>query len=120
MSDASEITSIDQYIAAAPPEVRPVLEEIRRVAKAAVPEAVETISYRLPALKLRRTFFYFAAFKQHIGVYPPLEGDSELVRAVQPYANARGNLRFPLKSPMPYALIAEVAAALAAQYSRQR
>jgi uncharacterized protein YdhG (YjbR/CyaY superfamily) len=111
-------SSVEEYIAAAAPEVRPILEEIRRVAKAAVPEAQEVISYQMPALKLRRTFFYYAGFKQHIGVYPPVAGDAELARALAPYANAKGNLAFPLKAPMPYELIAEVARALAAQYAK--
>ena len=30
-----------------------------------MPEATETISYKIPAFKLGRVFFYYAAFKQH-------------------------------------------------------
>ena len=118
MAQASDFSTIDQYIASAAPAVRPILNEIRRVAKRAVPQAQETISYKLPALKLERTFFYFAAFKEHVGVYPPLTADVNLRKQLAPYANEKGNLKFPLGEAMPYALIARVAAALSKQYSK--
>ena len=118
MAQASDFSSIDQYIAAAAPAVRHILNEIRRVAKLAVPQAQVTISYKLPALKLERTFFYFAAFKEHVGVYPPVKDDANLRKQLVPYANEKGNLKFPLGEAMPYALIARVAAALSKQYSK--
>ena len=118
MAQASDFSSIDQYIAAAAPAVRHILNEIRRVAKLAVPQAQETISYKLPALKLEGTFFYFAAFKDHVGVYPPLTADVNLRKQLAPYANEKGNLKFPLGEAMPYALIARVAVALSKQYSK--
>ncbi len=82
-----------------------------------VPEAVETISYQMPAFRLKRIFFYFAAFKKHIGVYPPVSGDDDLMQALLPYRNDKGNLKFPLDQPMPYDLIGRVAEALARQHS---
>ncbi len=111
-------SSIDEYIASCAPAVRPVLAEIRRVAKVAVPRATETISYNMPALKLRRSFFYFAAYKKHIGVYPPMTSDPALATDLKPYANEKGNLRFSLAEPIPYELIARVAVALSNQYSK--
>ena len=105
------------YLAAASPEARPILQEIRRVVQAAVPDAQETMGYKMPAFKRGRIFFYFAAFKQHVGVYPPLTSNPRLQKALQPYANEKGNLRFPLDQPMPYDLISRLAVALAAQYA---
>ena len=51
---------------------------------------------------------YFAAFKKHIGLYPPVRGDDSLMQAVKPYAGPKGNLQFPLKKPIPYALIRRI------------
>jgi uncharacterized protein YdhG (YjbR/CyaY superfamily) len=51
---------------------------------------------------------YFAAFKTHIGFYPPAKGDAGLEKAVAPYAGEKGNLRFPLDQPMPYRLIERI------------
>jgi uncharacterized protein YdhG (YjbR/CyaY superfamily) len=104
--------SIDEYISGCPPEVRPILQEIRRIVKRTAPAATETISYRMPAFRLERTFIYFAAFKNHIGIYPPVRGDKALARALAPYRGPNGNLKFPLDRPMPYELIARVVLAL--------
>jgi uncharacterized protein YdhG (YjbR/CyaY superfamily) len=100
---------IDAYIAAAPNEVRSILRAIRETISAAAPGAEEVISYRIPAFKWNgRILAYFAAFKHHIGFFPPVRGDAALVKAAAKYAGAKGNLRFPLDEPMPYALIAKI------------
>jgi uncharacterized protein YdhG (YjbR/CyaY superfamily) len=51
---------------------------------------------------------YFAAFKAHIGFYPPVRGDATLEKAVARYSNDKGNLRFPLDEPLPMALIERI------------
>ena len=51
---------------------------------------------------------YFAAFKNHIGFYPPVSGDASLKKAISPYAGEKGNLRFPLDRPIPYGLIKRI------------
>lgn len=112
-------TTIDEYIAAARPEVRPILEAIRATIRTAVPEAKETISYRMPTFVLDGVVLHFAAFRAHIGLYPPVQGDADLMARIQPYAGPEGNLRFPLDQPIPYELIAELATARARQ-NRER
>jgi len=74
----------------------------------AAPGAQETISYRIPAFRLNGVLVYFAAFKKHIGFYPPVRGDARLEKAVAPYAGEKGNLRFPLDQPIPFALIERI------------
>ena len=101
--------SVDQYIAGCPPEARAILRKLRSTIKrAAPPEAEEIISYRMPAFKLHGILIYFAAFKNHIGIFPPIRGDAKLEAAVAKYAGAKGNLKFPLDQPFPYALAARV------------
>ena len=101
--------SVDQYIAACPPEARAILRKLRSTIKrAAPPEAEEIISYRMPAFKLRGILIYFAAFKNHIGIFPPIRGDATLEAAVAKYAGPKGNLKFPLDQPFPYALVARI------------
>ena len=58
--------SIDEYIAASPSEVQPILKKIRLTISAAAPGAQELISYRMPAFRLRGILVYFAAFKTHV------------------------------------------------------
>ena len=100
--------SIDEYIAAAPSKVQPILKKIRMTISAAAPGAQEVISYRMPAFRLHGILVYVAAFKAHIGLYPPVSGDASLEKALSPYAGPKGNLKFPLDQPIPYALIKRV------------
>jgi uncharacterized protein YdhG (YjbR/CyaY superfamily) len=88
--------------------VQVILKKIRTVVRRAAPGATETLSYRMPAFMLNGVLIYFAAFKHHIGVYPPVRGDAPLVKAVSPYAGEKGNLRFPLDEPIPYPLIERI------------
>ena len=104
-------------MAALPPQSRRVVTRVRRLVRKAVPGCNEAISYGIPAFSLERVFMYCAAFKSHIGIYPPLRGNTGLVRKLRPYANAKGNLRFALSAPVPYALINRLARALARAYS---
>jgi uncharacterized protein YdhG (YjbR/CyaY superfamily) len=100
--------SIGEYIAAAPPEVQAILTQIRKTVRAAAPEAEELISYRMPAFRLQRILVYFAAFKAHIGFFPPVSGEASLEKALSPYAGPKGNLKFPLDQPIPYDLIRRI------------
>ena len=100
--------NVDQYIATFPPEVRAVLQRVRQVVREAAPDAREVISYRMPAFKLNGILVYFAAFKSHIGFYPPIRGDARIEKAASPYAGEKGNLRFPLDGPIPFDLISRL------------
>jgi uncharacterized protein YdhG (YjbR/CyaY superfamily) len=120
-------TSVDDYIANAAPAVRATLKKLRTLIKRTVPGATESINYGMPAFALPTIaaatrkptrFIYIAAFKQHIGVFPPLHGNSALIKKLAPFRNPKGNLAFPLNQPLPYPLIAAVAAALAKQYAQ--
>ena len=101
--------NIDDYIATFPSEIQTILEKVRATIKKAAPDAAETISYQIPTFTLGGNLVHFAAFKHHIGLYPPIRGDARLEKALSPYAGEKGNLRFPLDQPIPYALIERIA-----------
>jgi len=103
--------SIDEYIEAQPSKVRSILKRIRGTVRDAAPGAEELISYRMPAFRQGGILVYFAAFRNHIGLYPPVRGDEKLERAVARYAGEKGNLRFPLDEPIPYDLIRRIVTA---------
>ena len=109
MATRAEPASIEQYIAACRPEIRKVLRKLRATVRHAAPaEAKGIISYRMPAYTLHGTLVYFAAFKNHIGLYPPIRGNPKLAAAAAKYAGPKGNLKFPLDRPIPYALVAKI------------
>lgn len=109
-------TTVASYIESVPPESARVLRKIRTLVKGVVPGTREVISYNIPAFALDKPFMYCAAFKAHIGIYPPVRADTRLVKALAAYSNDKGNLRFPLDEPMPFPLIARIAKALAKQH----
>jgi uncharacterized protein YdhG (YjbR/CyaY superfamily) len=100
--------SIDEYISAAPRESQPILETIRKTIRQTALRAQETISYGMPAVKQQGILVYFAAFRKHIGLYPPVRGDEKLMRDLAPYAGVKGNLKFPLQQRIPHGLIRRV------------
>jgi hypothetical protein len=77
-TDGATPQSIEEYIAAFSPEVQAILERIRLTIAKAAPGAQQTISYRIPTFALSGALVYFAAFKKHIGFYPPVTGDAGL------------------------------------------
>ncbi|MBS0265013.1 MAG: DUF1801 domain-containing protein [Planctomycetes bacterium] len=108
MPKPSGMTDIDSYIAQFEPEVRKILERVRKTIRAAAPAAEECISYQMPAFKQAGIVVYFAAWKNHIGLYPPIRGDAALETAVARYAGPKGNLQFPLDEPLPVRLISRI------------
>lgn len=101
--------TIDAYIAQFPPDVQAILQRVRETIRSAAPDAEEVISYQMPAFRQHGILVYFAAWKRHIGLYPPISGDAALEKAVAKYAGPKGNLQFPLDKPIPYALIKRIA-----------
>jgi uncharacterized protein YdhG (YjbR/CyaY superfamily) len=108
----------EDYLADCPPESKRRLEAIRAEAEQRVEGTTRVISYKMPALSKGRVFLYFAAFKNHIAMYPPVTTPPELVEELTPYRGPKGNLAFPLAEPLPIELIGRVVEALAAQYAK--
>jgi uncharacterized protein YdhG (YjbR/CyaY superfamily) len=104
-------SSVDEYVASQPKQVRSALERVRSVIRRAVPRAEETISYKIPAYKLNgRIVVYFAAWKEHYALYP---GTSRLVPEFKDelarYEVGKGTIRFPFSEPVPAKLIGRIA-----------
>jgi uncharacterized protein YdhG (YjbR/CyaY superfamily) len=107
------------FLAASTPKARALLEQVQTIVVAKVPGATACVGYGMPAFRQQRIFLYFAAFKKHIGVYPPVTDDADLVVALARYRGPKGNLSFPLSEPLPEALLGRVVVALAAQYAKR-
>jgi uncharacterized protein YdhG (YjbR/CyaY superfamily) len=105
MTKAQKPKDIDGYISQLPADVQAILEKVRTTIRSVAPEAKETIGYLMPAFKLQGILVYFAGWKKHIGLYPPISGDKALEKAVARYGGPKGNLQFPLDEPIPYDLI---------------
>ncbi|MGO4192029.1 iron chaperone [Arthrobacter sp. YAF17] len=113
---AQHFESVDEYIASFPAGVQEILQEIRRCCHAAVPDSGEMISYGIPTITLGGQYVvYFAGWTHHVSVYPVPDGDGAFRESIASYSAAKGTLKFPLAKPVPYELIGQVAALLAAE-----
>lgn len=103
--------SHDAYIAAQPAEIQRILETVRATVRNAVPEAVEVVSYNMPAFKLHgRVLLYFAGWSEHYAIYPgSADALAEMKDDLAPYKVSKGTLRFGLAEKVPVKLIAQIA-----------
>jgi uncharacterized protein YdhG (YjbR/CyaY superfamily) len=104
----TDFQTIDEYIAAFPEDVQKILKDIRATIKAAAPEAAEKISYQMPTFFLHGNLIHFAAFKNHIGIYPTPGGVAAFQKEIARYQTAKGSIQLPLDEPMPLGLITRI------------
>lgn len=99
--------SISEYIAQFPPDIQERLAAVRKVIQEIVPQAVEVISYGMPAFKYRKQILvYFAAFRNHIGFYATPEPNVVFEEELSRYKTGKGSIQFPHNQPLPMDLIA--------------
>lgn len=104
-------TTVDEYVSAAPIEVRDILERIRQTIREAVPDIEERISYQIPTFSIGgRLLIYVAAWKHHISIYPAPVFDDPIDQELEPYRAAKSTVQFPLKQEIPYSLISRMVA----------
>ena len=118
MTDRSTATTIDEYIAEFAAETQAVLQEVRRVIRAAAPAATETMSYAIPTFDLNaRHLVHFAGYARHIGLYPGASGIAAFADELAPYQHAKGSVQFPLGEPLPADLIRRIVESRVAESS---
>lgn len=101
--------SVEEYLSWFSGETRERLELIRQVLKTAIPEGKEVISYHMPAIKTTEVLVYYAAAKNHIGLYPTNSGVSEFKKELEEYQTSKGAIQFPYTKPLPLDLIFDIA-----------
>jgi len=101
--------SIDEYIAACPPESQAYLQQIRKLIHTLVPDAKEKISYQMAAFERNgKNLIHFAGWKKHVSLYPVPAGSEAFERQIAKYAGGKGTLKFSLEEPLPLKLIERV------------
>lgn len=98
---------IDRYLAGLDEPKRATLEALRRTILEIVPDAEQTISYRVPAFRVDgKTVAGFAAFKEHLS-YLPFSGSvlRRLGADLDGYTMTKGALHFPVDRPLPKTLV---------------
>jgi uncharacterized protein YdhG (YjbR/CyaY superfamily) len=98
----------NEYLISFPKETQILLEQVRSTIKKNAPQAVEVISYGMPAFKLNGMLLYYAAHKNHIGFYPYKSAIIAFKQELSVYKGAVGSVQFPFSKPLPLGLIGKI------------
>ena len=101
-------TTIDEYIADFPENVRTHLEKVRAAIRKAAPDAEEAIKYQMPTFVLHGNLIHFAGWTNHVGLYPGSKPIEMFKDELAKYEISKGTVRFPLDKPIPLALIGKI------------
>jgi len=88
---------------------RTAVRQLRQAIRSAAPKAEEKLSYGMPYYAYHGRLIYFAAHRNHVGMYPITGREKELyARELKPYMAAKATLQFPVGKPLPLALVKKV------------
>jgi uncharacterized protein YdhG (YjbR/CyaY superfamily) len=97
--------TVDDYIATLPPATKKILKEMKKVIKEAAPQAEEKISYNIPSFHFNGVLVYFAAWREHVSIYPKSALMEKAIPELAKYEGGKGTVQFPLDKPVPYGII---------------
>jgi uncharacterized protein YdhG (YjbR/CyaY superfamily) len=113
--------NVDEYLARVPEPARTTLKKVRAAIRAAAPpDAIETISYRIPAFKYKGMLAWYAAFSDHCSLFPGASGIAAYADDLKKYSVSKGTIRFPIDKPLPAALIKKLVKARIAENEGKR
>lgn len=99
---------VSEYIDKQPSPQKEILIKIRELIRKLIPNAEEKMSYGAPAFKLNGKQILYAAFKNHVGIYPEPEIIEKFKEELKNYETAKGTIKFNLDKPIPYDLIKKI------------
>ncbi|MHB1150709.1 MAG: iron chaperone [Eubacteriales bacterium] len=102
------IKTADEYILQFPLEIQEKLQAMRKVIRDSAPDAEEKMSWQMPTFWLHGNLVHFAAFKNHIGLYPGPEGIEAFADKFSGLKYSKGAVQFPIDKPLPFDLISEI------------
>ena len=109
-------TSLEDYLAKIPKPSRAAFDKLRAAIRSSVPrEAVETISYRIPAFKDEVVLVWFAAFANHCSLFPTASVIARFKAELKDYSTSKGTIHFPLDKPVPLILVKRIVKARVAE-----
>ncbi len=101
--------TVEEYIYSFPIETQEILIKIQNIIKELANDIEESISYGMPAFKLKKQpIIYFAAYQKHIGIYATPSAHNYFYLRLKEYKQGKGSVQFPLNNDIPYNLIREI------------
>lgn len=107
--EAKNYKNTEEYILQFPKDVQIILKKIRETVLKTTPNAIESISYGMPAFKLNsKPLVYFAAYKNHIGFYALPSGNEAFKKELLKYKTGKGSIQFLISEEIPWKLINDI------------
>ena len=105
----NDTEAVNKYIANLPLEQQIALERVRQIIKKTVPEAVEFISYKMPAYHCHGMIGGFAAFKNHCSFFPwNAQTIIDFATELKDFKTSAGTIQFTPEKPLPEALLQKI------------
>jgi len=104
----TDFKNTDEYIASFSDEVQQKLKAIRQTIVKEIPLATEKISYGMPTYHLGKNIIHFAAYKNHIGLYPGPAAIVAFQNELNHYKTSKGTIQIPINEEAPLNLIKEI------------
>lgn len=108
MVASHEASPIEKYIAEQSEAARPHLEAVYELIKKMLPDAEEKIAWNMPTFYQGKNIIHFAAFKNHLGLYPSQNLPEEWKPWLEGYGTGKGSVQFPYADPLPVELITKL------------
>ncbi|MGH9528423.1 MAG: iron chaperone [Terriglobales bacterium] len=113
--------NVDEYMARVPEPASTASNKVRAAIRSAVPkEAVEVISYRMPAFKHKKVLVWFAAFSGHCSLFPTASVIEAFNGELAGFSTSKGTIHFPINRSVPTSLIKKLVKARVAQSESKR
>lgn len=111
------VATIDGYLAALPDDKRAALQLLREQIHRAAPDAVEAISYAMPAFRLDGRYFVgFGAARNHCSFYVGRAPLQVLADEMAPHRLWKGTINFQPDRPLPPELVSKLVLLRLAEY----
>jgi uncharacterized protein YdhG (YjbR/CyaY superfamily) len=103
MMKSQKFETVQDYMASLPEDSQRIIKLLRSFLKKELPDADEVISYNMPAFKKEGIVIWYAAFKDHISIFPR----TSKMKSLAAYQGGTGTVKFPKGEPLPFDVIAE-------------
>ena len=109
--------TIDEYLAGVPDDKRAALERLRVQIHATAPDAIEAISYGMPAFKLDGRYFVgFGVAKEHCSFYAGRAPIEALADELTGYRLWKGTINFHPDQPLSAQLVTKLVQVRVTEY----
>lgn len=106
---AAIAASVDEYLAGIDPPERGALARLRAAIRKAAPDAVESISYRIPTYRLNGPLVHFMATPKHLSfVVVSADAMRAFHNELKDFEVSGRTIHFSAKKPIPVPLVRRI------------